>query len=49
MDTFISCTNLENEPEPGFSILYFLAKLVPVLLLLLLLYLVHYLKGKRVR
>jgi hypothetical protein len=25
-DTFITLTNLENEPEPGFSIMYFLAK-----------------------
>jgi len=35
-NTFISFTNLENEPEPGFSILYFLAKLMPFLLFLVL-------------
>ncbi len=57
-DTFISCTNLENEPEPGFTILYWFAKLIPVLLLLFLLWILRYipcllfksgLKGKRVR
>jgi hypothetical protein len=58
MDTFISCTNLENKPEPGFSILYFLAKMVPFLVLFLLVWILRYLsclscksglKGKRVR
>lgn len=35
-DSFISWTNLENEPEPGFSILYGIAKLVPFLLLVVI-------------
>lgn len=59
-NTFISWTNLENEPEPGFSILYFLAKLIPFILFFLLVWLFSYipffsclpcknLKGKRVR
>jgi hypothetical protein len=57
-DTFISCTNLENEPEPGFTIRYWFAKLIPVLLLLFVLWILRYipcllfkssLKGKRVR
>ena len=56
-DLFISCTNLENEPEPGFTIMYFFAKMVPFLILFLL-WLLRYvpsclsctsLKGKRVR
>ena len=56
-DLFISWTNLENEPEPGFTILYFLAKIIPFLLLFLLVWILSYipclsctsLKGKRVR
>jgi len=32
-NTFINLTNLENEPEPGFSIIYFIAKMMPLLLL----------------
>jgi len=40
-NTFISCTNLENEPEPGFSIIYFLAKLIPILLLFLLVWILY--------
>jgi hypothetical protein len=56
-DTIISCTNLENEPEPGFTILYWFAKMVPFLLFFLLLWILSYisclsctsLKGKRVR
>uniref|UniRef100_A0A6C0HXQ4 Glycosyltransferase n=1 Tax=viral metagenome TaxID=1070528 RepID=A0A6C0HXQ4_9ZZZZ len=40
-NTFISCTNLENEPEPGFSIIYFLAKLIPILLLLLVVWILY--------
>jgi hypothetical protein len=40
-NTFISCTNLENEPEPGFSIIYFLAKLIPILLLFLVLWILY--------
>jgi len=32
-DTFITLTNLENEPEPGFSIRYFIAKMMPLLLI----------------
>ena len=54
-DTFISCTNLENEPEPGFTILYWFAKLMPILLFFLILWLLRFipsytgLKGKRVR
>jgi hypothetical protein len=52
-DTFISWTNLENEPEPGFTIMYWFAKLMPILLFLL--WILSYmpsctsLKGKRVR
>lgn len=57
MDTFIKWTNLENEPEPGFTIMYFLAKLVPFLLFFLLVWILSHfsclscsgLKGKRVR
>ena len=57
-DTFLSLTNLENEPEPGFSIMYWFAKLIPILLLLFVLWILRYvpsclsctsLKGKRVR
>jgi hypothetical protein len=56
-DTIISCTNLENEPEPGFSIIYFLAKIIPFVLFFLLLWIISHfsslsctsLKGKRVR
>ena len=40
-DLFISWTNLENEPEPGFSIVYFLAKLIPFLLLFLVLWILY--------
>ena len=56
VNTFISLTNLENEPEPGFSILYFLAKMIPFLLLFFVLWILSHsclsctsLKGKRVR
>ena len=34
-------TNLENEPEPGFSIMYFLAKLIPFLFLLFLVWILY--------
>ena len=40
-NTFISWTNLENEPEPGFSIMYFLAKMIPVLVLLFVLWILY--------
>jgi len=55
---FISWTNLENEPEPGFTILYWIAKLIPILLLFFVLWILYKfvpclsctsLKGKRVR
>ena len=56
VNTFISLTNLENEPEPGFSILYFLAKMIPILLLFFVLWILSHsclscsgLKGKRLR
>uniref|UniRef100_A0A6C0HXZ8 Glycosyltransferase n=1 Tax=viral metagenome TaxID=1070528 RepID=A0A6C0HXZ8_9ZZZZ len=42
VNTFISCTNLENEPEPGFTILYWIAKLIPFLLLLLVLWILYH-------
>ena len=51
-DTFIAWTNLENEPEPGFTILYWFAKLIPFVLLFLLWTLLSCLtslKGKRLR
>jgi len=56
-DTFLSWTNLENEPEPGFTILYWIAKLIPFLLFFVLWILYKFvpclscssLKGKRVR
>ena len=57
INTFISWTNLENEPEPGFTILYWIAKLIPFLLLFLLVWILRFipcllfngLKGKCVR
>ena len=56
LNTFISWTNLENEPEPGFTILYWIAKLIPFILLFLLLWILRFiplfctgLKGKRLR
>ena len=44
-------TNLENDPIVGFSILYFLAKLIPFLILFIVLWILCLtsLKGKRVR
>jgi len=50
-DTFITWTNLENDPIVGFSIMYFLAKLIPFLLFLLWILpsCLTSLKGKRVR
>jgi len=56
-DLFISWTNLENEPEPGFTIMYWFAKIVPFLLFFLIVWMLSYisclscsgLKGKRVR
>jgi hypothetical protein len=56
-NTFIKWTNLENQPEPGFSIVYFLAKFIPFLLLLLVLWILNHfsylscssLKGRRIR
>lgn len=51
-DSFILWTNLENEPEPGFTILYWFAKLIPFVLLFLLWTLLSCLtslKGKRLR
>jgi hypothetical protein len=41
LNKFISLTNLENEPEPGFTILYLIAKLIPVLLLLIVLWILY--------
>ena len=38
---FIAWTNLENHPEPGFSIVYFLAKLIPFLVLLVVLWILY--------
>ena len=58
INTFISCTNLENEPEPGFTIMYWFAKLIPFILFFLLVWLFSSifsclscknLKSKRVR
>ena len=56
-NTFLSFTNLENEPEPGFSIMYFLGKSLTIILLLILLWILYRfacllctgLKGKRLR
>ena len=36
MNTFISWTNLEKEPEPGFTILYWIGKCMPLVLVLFL-------------
>jgi len=54
-DKLISWTNLDHEPEPGFSIMYFIAKSIPVLLLLLILWVISHfsylckIKPKRMR
>jgi len=41
LNTFISWTNLENEPEPGFTILYLIAKLIPILVLFFVLWILY--------
>lgn len=55
-DGFISWTNLENEPELGFAIMYWIAKCMPIVVVLLVIWILSYipcpctgLKGKRVR
>ena len=40
-NTFLSWTNLENEPEPGFTIMYWFAKMVPFILLLFVLWILY--------
>ena len=44
---FISCVNLEKEPEPGFTILYWIAKCIPILLLLFLVWVIRSFYPKR--
>ena len=57
-DYVLYLLNLENEPEPGFTIMYWFAKLIPFILFFLLIWLFSYipsclscknLKSKRVR
>jgi hypothetical protein len=46
LTTCISWTNLEREPEPGFSIIYWIAKCMPLLLILFLVVISKVMKKK---